>query len=213
MGGWVDRWMKNQSEAARAWIWGSTLNQKSTGPMRDWRPKEKIHKGVYRLFLEPAVNRGESRLSFHLIWTGASVALAPRQALLWLFFSFSLAGAWGRRARAGVRRSMWPRSRRDLAEFPLPGQWRRLHPEGMASLLDPWPKSRGFVQAKVNSAPSLDMERGFYCKPEPFGGTCHLFLLASPGEKKTRPLQMHPNPVILLKGERRRTFVLWRDLP
>ena len=80
--------MKNQSETASAWIWGSTLNQKSVGPVRDWRSKENIHKSVYRLFLDPGVNRGESGVSFQLIWTGMRVALTPGRSFCGSFFSF-----------------------------------------------------------------------------------------------------------------------------
>ena len=175
------------------------------------RPKENTHKNVigcsWTLWLtgEKAGHLSNS-YEWECVWLlllgGPSVALCFP----------SLAVAWESRAGAGGGKEMWPQVGETWQHYLVWAFWSCLLSEHVASLLDPWPISRGHVQAKVNSAAALGMERDSYCNTWAFGDICCLFILASPEQQRTLPLQMLPNPIILLQEKKRKTFVGWRDL-
>lgn len=140
---------------------------------------------------------------------GVCVTLFLRRPFSGSFFSLTLAGGWGRTAVAGAGGPCGsPPGRKDLAALPRLGLAEPPADRGCDSILVPWLKSWGQVQAKVNSAAALAMERGFNCNNWDFGSICHL-LLASPEEMKILPLQILPSPISLLK-EGRKTLLCFK---
>ena len=130
--------MKNQGEAASVLILSSTLNHKSVEPMRDWRPRENIHKRVYWLFLDPVVNQvGKQGILSNSCKCECVWLLLLGRAFCGSFFPVTLAGGRGRRTGAGVEGQCGSQVGGSWQRCPFLGLGRCLQTEGGLSMLDP----------------------------------------------------------------------------